>query len=307
MYDRKRPFHTAGLNIYRKILAAIRNLQRTNDMVRKHLADTYDRMEVRMLIKQILYWECIDYSHFDKVYVGFVEKKRQSLLKDIDKIDNQFTEYRRKRQEAGLPNEGAPAETCMKQAVLETYYAYLGNDDAYQQKAFVLFLEKKMEEMADNGEEYSKIKDYLENKYKNSSYEEYEACISRPVDIYLPGLWAEFFRSGAGYENVIPKERPDVAYFTSDTDIPRFIFEKPYASEYSEQEFCTRFIREWDTTHYNPYYDDCNDPVCYADYKMELADRPRNAYLYYLCSVGRFKHIRQRLKQTAEADKGNVL
>lgn len=240
----------------------------------------------------------IEYDRFNEVYTDFVEKKRQCLLKDINRINGQFMENLRNREEAGLSNEGLPAKTQMKLATLETYYAYLKDDDAYHQKAFTLFLKKKIEEMAENGADCSKMEAYLENKRRNSSYEEYIACISRPVDIHLPKLWIEFFRSGTGY--VIPKERPHVAYASTVTDIPRFIFEEPYTHEYSEQEFCAKFMSEWDTTHNNPYYDDdCDDPSYYEDYRNELTDVPQSAYLQYLCAVNRFKQIRQRLKGNA--------
>ena len=47
----------------------------------------------------------------------------------------------------------------MKLATLETYYAYLKDDDAYHQKAFTLFLKKKIEEMEEMKENlhYSRI------------------------------------------------------------------------------------------------------------------------------------------------------
>lgn len=290
------------------LLAIIGYLQRTNKTIQKFLADTHERMEVRMLIYQIKQRGCIDYDRFNTVYTGFVERKRQSLLKEISRIDNQFMTDLRRRTEAGLPNKGMPAETQMQKAVLETCYAYLKNDDAYQQKAFKLFLNKKIEEMAKKGDDYSKIEAYLENKRRASGYEEYIESVSRPVNIHLPRLWADFFRSGAGYMDVLPKKWPHVAYSKTDTNIPRFIFEKPYAHQYSEQEFCAMFIKEWDSTHYNPHYDnDCNDPAYYADYDGELADRPQNAYHYYLCAVSRFKQIQQRLKVNAEADKGDEL
>ncbi len=242
----------------------------------------------------------IDYDHFEDVYTSFVEKKRQSILTDINKIDSQFMANLCEREKAGLPNKELPAKTQMELAVLETYYGYLSKDDAYQQKAFVLFLEKKMEAMKENGDDYSRIQNYLENKSRNASYEDYMDCISRPIDIRLPELWAEFFRSGEGYKDVIPKERPDVAYFSTDTDIPCFIFKKPYVQEYSEQEFCSRFVQEWDITHYNPLDDDdCDyDPARYADYADELGDRPQKAYYTYLCAVHRFKQIQQKLQNT---------
>lgn len=251
------------------------------------------------MIKQC---EAIEYDCFNEVYKSIVEKKRQSLLKDINKINRQFMEDLREREEAVLPNKGLPAKTQMELAVLETYYGYLSKDDAYQQKAFVLFLKKKMETMKKNGDDYGRIQNDLENKSRNASYEDYMDCISRPIDIRLPELWAEFFKSGEGYKDVIPKERPDVAYFSTDTDIPSFIFKKPYVQEYSEQEFCSRFANEWDITHYNPRCDEgCDyDPVRYADYADELGDRPQKAYQSYLRAVHRFKQIRQKLEQNTD-------
>lgn len=279
------------------LLAAIGRLQRVNQTVQKRLADAHAWADARILICQIKQCRSIDYNRFNEVYTGFVEKKRQSLLEDISRINSQFMENLRKREEAGLPNEGIPAETQMELAVMKTCYAHLKDDDVYQQKAFKLFLKKKIEEMAEKEADYSKIEAYLENKHRNSSYDEYIECISRPMSIHLPELWVEFFRSGTGYKDVIPKEWPNVAYFSTDTDIPRFIFEKPYVQQYSEQEFCARFVREWDSTHYNPRYDDgCDAPADYADYYEELADRPQNAYHYYLCAVDRYKQIQQRLK-----------
>lgn len=293
--------YTIGYLILSTLLSLIRRLQRTNETVQKYLADTHAQMKLRMLICQMRQCCLIDYNYFDEVYTGFVEKKRQSLLKDINRINDQFMEYLHEREEAGLPNEGLPAKTQMKLATLETYYAYLKDDDAYHQKAFKLFLKKRIEEMAENGADCSKMEAYLENRRRNSSYEEYIACISRPMDIRLPKLWIEFFRSGTGYKNIIPKERPHVAYPSRAKDIPRFIFEESYTHEYSEQEFCTKFMSEWDTTHNNPYYDDdCNDPAYYEDYRNELAGSPQSAYLQYLCAVNRFKQIRQRLKGNAK-------
>ncbi len=239
----------------------------------------------------------IEYDRFNEVYTDFVEKKRQCLLKDINRINGQFMENLRNREEAGLSNEGLPAKTQMKLATLETYYAYLKDDDAYHQKAFTLFLKKKIEEMAENGADCSKMEAYLENKRKNLSYAEYIACISRPMDIRLPKLWVAFFRSGTGYKNIIPKERPHVAYPSRAKDIPRFIFEESYTHEYSEQEFCDKFVNEWDVTHDNPYYNDCDDPIYYVDYCSELADRPENSYLQYRCAVSRFKFLQHRLKE----------
>ena len=294
-----RLFRIAGLNLYKKILSVIRRLQKTNETVQKHLADVHAQMKLIMLICQIRQCGAIDYNYFDEVYTGFVEKKRQILFKDINRINNQFMENLRNREEAGLPNEGIPAKMQLRLAALETYYAYLKDDDAYQQKAFKLFLKKKIEEMAENGADCSKIEAYLENKRRNSSYEEYIACISRPMDIRLSKLWIAFFKSGTGY--VIPKKGPHVAYASTATDIPRFIFEEPYTHEYSEQEFCSKFMSEWDTTHNNPYYDDdCDDPAYYEDYRSELTDKPQSAYLQYLCAVNRFKQIWQRLKGNAK-------
>lgn len=294
----RRLFRIAGLNLYKKILSIIGRLQKTNETVQKHLADVHAQTKLRMLICQIRQSASIDYDRFNEVYTDFVEKKRQRMLNDINRINNQFMKSLRERQEAGLPNEGLPARRQMRLATLETYYAYLKDDDAYHQKAFTLFLKKKIEEMAVNGADYSKIEAYLENKRRNSSYEEYIACISRPVDIHLPKLWIAFFRSSTGY--VIPKGMPHVAYASTATDIPRFIFEEPYTHEYSEQEFCAKFMSEWDTTHNNPYYyDDCDDPSYYEDYRNELTDAPQSAYLQYLCAVNRFKQIRQRLKGNA--------
>lgn len=290
--------YTIGYLILSTLLSIIGRLQKTNETIQKHLADVHAQTQLRMLICQIRQSASIDYDRFNEVYTDFVEKKRQRMLNDINRINSRLMKSLRERQEAGLPNEGLPAKTQMKLATLETYYAYLKDDDAYHQKAFMLFLKKKIEEMAENGADCSKMEAYLENKRKNLSYEEYIACISRPMDIRLPKLWVAFFRSGTGY--VIPKERPHVAYASTVTDIPRFIFEEPYTHEYSEQEFCAKFMSEWDTTHNNPYYDDdCDDPSYYEDYRNELTDVPQSAYLQYLCAVNRFKQIRQRLKGNA--------
>lgn len=297
----RRLFHIAELNLYKKILSVIRRLQRTNETVQKCLADTHAQTKLRMLICQIRQSASIEYDRFNEVYTDFVKRKRRCLLEEINQIDSQRMKSLRKRDKIGLPNEGLPAKTQMRLATLETYYAYLKDDDAYHQKAFKLFLKKKIEEMAENGADCSKMEAYLENKRKNLSYEEYIACISRPMDIRLPKLWVAFFRSGTGYKNVLPKERPHVAYASTATDVPRFIFEEPYTHEYSEQEFCTKFMSEWDTTHNNPYYDDdYDDPAYYEDYRSELAGRPQSAYLQYLCAVNRFKQIRQRLKGNAK-------
>lgn len=290
--------YTIGYLILSTLLSLIRRLQRTNETVQKYLADTHAQMKLRMLICQMKQCCLIDYNYFDEVYTDFVKRKRRCLLEEINQIDSQRMENLRERDKIGLPNEGLPAKTQLRLAALETYYAYLKDDDAYHQKAFKLFLKKKIEEMAENGADYSKMEAYLENKRRNSGYEEYIACMSGPMDIRLPKLWIAFFKSGTGY--VIPKERPHVAYSSTATDVPRFIFEEPYTHEYSEQEFCTKFVKEWDTTHNNPYYDDdCNDPAYYEDYRNELAGSPQSAYLQYLCAVNRFKQIRQRLKGNA--------
>lgn len=290
--------YTIGYLILSTLLSIIGRLQKTNETLQKHLADVHAQTKLRMLICQIRQSASIDYDRFNEVYTDFVEKKRQHMLKDINRINSQFMKNLRERDKAGRSNEGLPVKTQMRLEVLETYYAYLKDDDAYHQKAFKLFLKKRIEEMAENGADCSKMEAYLENKRKNLSYEEYIACISRPMDIRLPKLWVAFFRSGTGY--VIPKERPHVAYSSTATDVPRFIFEEPYTHEYSEQEFCAKFVKEWDATHNNPYYDDdCNDPAYYEDYRSELAGSPQSAYLQYLCAVNRFKQIRQRLKVNA--------
>lgn len=291
--------YTIRYLILSTLLSVIRRLQKANETAQKRLADVHAQTKLRMLICQIRQSASIDYDRFNEAYTDFVEKKRQRMLNDINRINSKFMKNLRERDKAGLPNEeGLSAKTQMRLATLETYYAYLKDDDAYHQKAFTLFLKKKIEEMAENGADCSKMEAYLENKRKNLSYEEYIACISRPMDIRLPKLWIEFFRSGTGY--VIPKERPHVAYASTVTDIPRFIFEEPYTHEYSEQEFCTKFVKEWDATHHNLYYDDdCDDPAYYEDYRSELADRPQSAYLQYLCAVERFKQIRQKLKGNA--------
>lgn len=290
--------YTIGYLILSTLLSIIGRLQKTNETLQKHLADVHAQTKLRMLICQIRQSASIDYDRFNEVYTDFVEKKRQHMLKDINRINSQFMKNLRERDKAGRSNEGLPVKTQMRLEVLETYYAYLKDDDAYHQKAFKLFLKKRIEEMAENGADCSKMEAYLGNKRRNSSYEEYIACISRPMDIRLPKLWVAFFRSGTGY--VIPKERPHVAYSSTATDVPRFIFEEPYTHEYSEQEFCAKFVKEWDATHNNPYYDDdCNDPAYYEDYRSELAGSPQSAYLQYLCAVNRFKQIRQRLKVNA--------
>jgi len=297
------PYRLSGFQL---LLAIIEHLQRANKATNGFLADAHNRMLIKKTIEHIRRYGWIEYEDFNEAYSICVEIRRQKLLEDINRINAQFMEYLRGQQEAGLPNEGLPPDTQMEKAVMETYYSYLGDDDAYQQKAFTLFLKKKMEGLAENSTNYSKIKSYLEDKRRRSCYEEYINCISRPVDIHLPELWDEFFRSSAGYMDLIPKERPHVAYFSTDTDIPRFIFEKPYVHKYSEQEFYAKFIKEWDITHYNPSYDDgCDDPAYYADYDMGLADRPQNAYLYYLGAAGRFKSIQQRLSMDGGVNKNS--
>lgn len=285
------------------ILFIIKLLQKANGSVQKFLEGFREQMVVSRLICRIKSDILIDYDYFNEVYTGFVERKRQSILKDIDRINNQFNENFRKRQEAGLPNEGLPAETRMKQAVLETCYAYLRDDDAYQQKAFRLFLKKKMEDTAENGVDCSRIEAYLGNKRKDSSYEEYKECISMPIMVHLPRLWVEFFRSGTKYTNMLPKEWPNVAYFSISTDVPDFIMEPPYVEEYSEQEFYARYAKEWETTHYNPNYDDeCHEPADYVDYTDELADRHEKAYFEYLAAINQFRKIQRALKPDTEGN-----
>lgn len=300
-----RLFHMIGLIFLKKNLAAVESLQRANETVQKYLADVYVRMEVRILTCRIKLCEWIEFTCFDKVYGDFVERKRQSLLKDINRINSQYMEALRDSWGTGLPNIEFPAEKQMELSVLETYYAYLKDDEVYRQKAFKLFLEKKMEAMKENGVDYSRIQNYLENKSRNANYEDYMACISMPIDIRLARLWVEFFKSGEGYKDVIPKERPDVAYFSINADIPEFIFKKPYVQEYSEYEFCSRFQNEWDITHYNPRDDDDRDydPVRYEDYAEELRGRPQNAYCFYLGAVNRFKQIQQNLQNTDNGSK----
>ena len=291
--------YTIGYLILSTLLSLIGRLQRTNETVQNRLVDAHAQTKLMMLICQIRQSGSIDYERFNEVYTDFVKRKRQCLLEEINQIDSQCMKNLRERDKIGLPNEeGLSAKTQMRLEVLETYYAYLKDDDAYHQKAFTLFLKKKIEEMAENGADCSKMEAYLENKRKNLSYEKYIACISRPMDIRLPKLWIEFFRSGTGYKNIIPKERPHVAYPSRAKDIPSFIFEESYTHEYSEQEFCAKFVNEWDATHDNPYYDDdCDDPIYYVDYCSELADRPENSYLQYRCAVSRFKFLQHRLKE----------
>jgi len=295
-------FYRLRLIFINKIFSTIKHLQRTNESVQKFLDGLREQMVVRMLISHIKRYGWIDYNYLNEVYIGFVERKRQALLKDIEKIDNQSMKNIRERQGAGLPNEGLPAETRMKQAVLDTCYAYLKGDDAYQQKAFRLFLKKKMEDMAENGADCSKIEAYLKNKRKDSSYEEYIECISMPVTITLPKLWVEFFRSGARYTNMLPKEWPNVAYFSTSTDVPNFIFEPPYVDQYSAEEFSARYAKEWETTHYNPDYDDnydYEDPTECMKYRNELAGSSVGAYCQYIYAVSLFRRIQQALKLNA--------
>lgn len=293
------------LSGFQLLLAIIEHLQRANKATNGFLANAHNRMLVKKTVEHIRRYGWIEYEDFNEAYGICVERKRQKLLEDINRIKDQFTEYLRRQQEAGLPNEGLPPDTQMELAVMETYYAYLGDDDAYQQKAFTLFLQKRMEELAEKNADCSRIKSYLEDRRSRSRYEEYIQCISRPIGMHLPELWAEFFRSSTGYMDLIPKETLHVAYFSIDTDIPRFIFEEPYTHGYSEQEFRTKFIREWDITHYNPHYDDDSDQADYADYDMELADRHHNAYLNYLAAAGRFKSIQQRLSMDDGVDKNS--
>lgn len=295
----------ANITVYKAVLAIIEHLQRANKATDSFLANAHNRMLVKKTAGHIRRYGWIEYEDFNEAYGICVERKRQKLLEDINRIKDQFAEYLRRQQEAGLPNEGLSPDTQMKQAVMETCYAYLGDDDAYQQKAFTLFLQKRMEELTENDADCSRIKSYLEDKRSRSCYEEYINCISRPVDVHLIELWIEFFRNSTGYRGLIPKEMPHVAYFSIDTDIPRFIFEEPYTHGYSEQEFRTKFIREWDITHYNPHYDDDSDQADYTDYDMELADRPQNAYLNYLAATGRFKSIQQRLSMDVRVDKNS--
>lgn len=335
----RRPFHMIGLYFYEKILTIIEYLQKTNKRFQNFLSDAHIQMNAKALIYKIkqrywikyerlggiyinplnekqLYW--IEYDRLNKIYTDFVKRKRQSILEEINRIENQFMEYRRERDRAGLPNEGMPAETTIKHTVLQNCYVYLEHDNLYHQKAFKLFLKKKMEEMEENNEyddEYDSIETYLEDSFKNENYEDYITYWYEPVDIRLSELWIEFFRGCiTEYMDILPKKWPNVAYSHIETDVPNFIFEEqPYVHEYTEEEFRERFMKEWNATHYNPYDDNDHDDedfdamVDYADYYAELADKPHYAFNHYQAAVFMFRGIQKRLNADAGTDKGGVI
>lgn len=288
--------------ISKRILVIIVYLKRVNKMADEFLSDAHERAKINMLVKSLRLPDYIDFHYFDDIYKIFVERKRRKILEDVNAIDEGYWEYRSRCESEGLPHEAMPVEKRMEEAVLETYYAFLGDDDAYQQKAFLEFLKKKIED----GDDRKEIADYLEKKYKHASYDEYErleAYTDSILEIELPDLWIEFFRSGVGYTSMIPDERPPVAYMYSHIGIPRFIFERPYVKEFTEQEFYCRFMKEWDVTHENPIYDDeYDDPSYQQDYDMELADRPQRAYSRYMMAVSRFKRIQETLGQDGRSE-----
>lgn len=98
--------YTIGYLILSTLLSVIRRLQKTNETVQKHLADVHAQTKLRMLICQIRQSASIDYDRFNEVYTDFVEKKRQRMLNDINRINSQFMKSLRERQEAELPMKG---------------------------------------------------------------------------------------------------------------------------------------------------------------------------------------------------------
>lgn len=252
-------------------------LQRKNETAKKFLADTRDRTKTDQLIAELQYKDSFNSNYFNEVYQICVEKKRQKILADIRKIDGRYREYYGELRDARLVNEAMSAEMNKKQ-VLETYYAFLKDDNVFHQKAFTEFLKKTMEKRAENGDDCRSIGDYLEDHYRNISSEEYFFSIfDQPVFIGLPELWTEFLKSGSEYTDVIPDERPGVYYFSSAKNIPCFIFKKPYVDKYSREEFCREFIAEWGVTH------DCSR---YGSEQYPIWDE---IYNYYICAHARFR------------------
>ena len=299
---------TTRLTISKITLSIIEYLQRVNDTMKEFLLDAHEQTKINRMIKNLQLnmlckrlhlevWTHIDFDYFNEVYKIFVERKRRKMLADADELDEKRMEYMRSRIAEGLPHAATPLGMYIKEKVLVTYYAYLRDDDAYMQKAFLEFLKKKIED----GHDCLAIAPYLEKKYKHSSYEEcekvkgYGRYMEGSLDLGIPEIWLEFFQSGMSYTEMIPDEKPQVIYWRTDKgDIPRFIFERPYTKEFTEWEFHEKFIEEWDMTHGheedNGYcgYDPLSDPYD-IEYLEELANRPEEAYHQYVIAVNRFR------------------
>lgn len=260
----------SGEIIFKMMLIIIGYLQKLNEIREKRLLEAHERTEIRMLVKKISLWNWIDFHCFDHAYKLFVERKRRKMLEEINAIEDEIHECWLRRQRGESLREIYPIEKRKKQTVLETYYAFLKDDDAYKQKAFLEFLKKKVED----GDGRQEISAYLEEKCQKESYAEYERLTAESDSLLvleLPELWIEFFRSGT--ESLIPDERPNVAY-SSDTcaEIPRFIFEQPLAEEFTEPEFIRKFGKEWYTTHYYPDDDPIHQQECDTDLDQALWD-----------------------------------
>lgn len=282
----------SGEIIFKMMLIIIGYLQKLNEIREKRLLEAHERTEIRMLVKKIRLWNWIDFHCFDHAYKLFVERKRRKMFEEINAIEDEIHECWLRRQRGESLREIYPIEKRKKQTVLETYYAFLKDDDAYKQKAFLEFLKKKVED----GDGRQEISAYLEEKCQKESYAEYErltAWSDSQLVIELPELWIEFFRSGTEYATLIPDERPNVAY-SSDTcaEIPRFVFEKPFVEEFTEQVFIDKFTKEWNTTHYYPD-DECDDPIYRQECDMDLDQALWEAYDEYISAVSMAKRNQQ--------------
>lgn len=277
-----------SINIIPKMALVITtHLKRVNKTVDGSLSDTHEQVKIYKLTKEIPLHGSVRFEYFDEVYRIFVERKRRKLLEDADAIDNRYREYRMRCEQEGLPYKALQAEEDVKRHVLETYYAYLQDDDGYRQKAFLEFLKKKIED----GDDRKEIRYYMETKHMDESFDEYVSLPDIPWYIEPVNLWVEFFSSGTGYTCMISNERPRVVYRRTDEKIPRFIFERPYVEKFTEQEFRDRFTIEWEVTNDNPEYDECDDRLYYRECEYELKEDLNNAYVQYLNAVIRFNNM----------------
>ena len=292
----------SGEIIFKMMLIMIEYLQKLNEIRKKRLLEAHERTEIHILVKKIRLCDQIDSLYFYDMYELFVESKRRKMLEDINALEDERNESWLRRHRGEAPGETYPVEKRIKEIVLKTYYEFLKHDNTYMQKAFLEFLKKKVEE----GDGRQEISAYLERIYQCEKYDENLDCLGIPISLSIPELWIEFFRSGTGYADLIPDERPNVAYrLGTQREIPRFIFEKPFVGEFTEQEFADKFTKEWCTT-----FDYPDDTYAYDDYDvyydrkiyrqecdMELAVALEETYQEYRMAVMYAEQIRSWLGQ----------
>lgn len=280
--------------VFKMVLIVIEYFQRVNETMKEFLLDAHEQTKINMFVKKLRLWSQFDLDfigYFSETYALFVESRRRKILKDIDLLEDRKLEYCCKCKTKGLYEMSLP-EIGLKLPVLETYYAFLKDDDVCQQRAFKEFLKKKI----DDGDKRQEIADYLEDCHG----EGFTYFMRGAYKIRLRDLWIEFFRSGPGYENLIPGEKPQVMY-GQNADIPCFIFGKSGAEGFTKEEFEEKFTREWYDTH---AYERDEEPLelrlagdpdspDVEAYNPELEDECQKAYDEYKRAVKKFKENKE--------------